>query len=163
MTIFGKPLLEYVRFARVFIVLVAVVGIARLALSLGGAPNPTAKWLSMTGLAWIAVFYYAIRVHTSGFGSYKQLLPVLALVNLTAQVIAMAAIAIAIFTGTNNIFSAPEYAFGSDGKTWTHFAAHLFIGTTIGSLVPWAFGSLILFVSKKLFPNNRNTAAAARA
>ena len=160
MTIFGKPLSEYVRFAAVFIGLVIVVGIVRLALSLSGVPNSTTKWFSMTAVGWIGIFYYSVRVHTSGFGSYKQLLPVLALVNFAAQVIAMAAIAMAIFTGADNIFSAPEYAFGSDGKTWTHFVAHLFIGTAAGSLVAWAFGSLIMFVSKKLFPGNRKTAAA---
>jgi membrane protein YqaA with SNARE-associated domain len=89
-------------------------------------------------------------VHTSGFGSYKQLLPVVALLNLVAQAIAIVGIVTAIFTGNNNIFSAPEYAFGADGKTWFHVAAHVFIGTTIGSLVPWAIGSGILAATRKL-------------
>ena len=78
MTIFGKRLSEYIAFSRVFLILIFVVGIARLALSLGGVPNSTAKWLSMTAVAWIGVVYYSIRVNTSGFGSYKQLLPVVA-------------------------------------------------------------------------------------
>ena len=150
MTIFGRRLSEYVAFSRVFLILILVAGIARLALSLGGVPNSTAKWLSMTGLAWIGVVYYAIRVHTSGFGSYKQLLPVVALLNFVAQAIAIIGIVIAIFTGTGNIFSAPEYAFGGDGKTWLHVGAHLVVGTTLGSLVPWLTGSVILFATRKL-------------
>jgi hypothetical protein len=150
MMIFGKRLSEYIAFCRVFLVLIFVAGIVRLALSLGGVPNSTAKWFSMTGLVWIAVVYYSIRVHTSGFGSYKQLLPVVALLNLVAQAIAIVGIVTAIFTGNNNIFSAPEYAFGADGKTWFHVAAHVFIGTTIGSLVPWAIGSGILAATRKL-------------
>ena len=150
MTIFGRRLSEYVAFSRVFLILILVVGIARLALSLGGVPNSTAKWLSMTVVAWIGVVYYAIRVHTSGFGSYKQLLPVVALLNFVAQAIAMVGIVIAILTGTGNIFSAPEYAFGSDGGTWLHVGAHLVVGTTLGSLVPWLIGSVILSATRKL-------------
>lgn len=150
MTVFGKRLSEYVAFSRVFLVLILVIGITRLALSLGGVPNSTTKWLSITAVTWIGVLYYSIRVHTSGFGSFKQLLAVLALLNLTGQAIAIVAIAIAIFTGNDNIFSAPEYAFGSDGKTWVHLGAHLLVGTTVGSLVPWAIGSVILSATRKL-------------
>jgi len=132
MNIFGKPLSDYVRFSRLFIVLIAAAGIIRLALTLSGTPNSTAKWFSMTALMWIAVLYYSVRVHTAGFGAYKHLLPVLVLPNLGAQAIAITGITIAILTGNANIFSAPEYAFGGDGKTWLHVAAHVFFGTTVG-------------------------------
>jgi hypothetical protein len=150
MTIFGRKLSEYVAFSRLFLILILVAGLARLALSLGGAPNSTAKWFSMTALAWIGVVYYSIRVHTSGFGSYKQLLVICALQNFVAQAIAILGIVLAIFTGTGNIYSAPEYAFGADGQTWFHVAAHLVIGTTVGSLVPWLIGSGILSATRKL-------------
>jgi hypothetical protein len=113
MILFGKRLSDYTAFCRMFLIVIPVIGIGRLALSLGGAPNSTARWLSMTVMAWIAVIYYSVRVHTSGFGSYKQLLPIFALLNLSAQVIAIAGIAIAIFSGNNNVFSSPEFAFGS--------------------------------------------------
>jgi hypothetical protein len=149
MIIFGKPLSEYLRFSKLFLILIAVAGIVRLAISLSGAANDTAKWFSMTALMWIAVIYYSIRVHSTRFGSYKQLLPVLALPNFVAQAIAIVGITIAIATGNANIFSAPEYAFGGDGRTWTHVAAHLFIGTTIGSVLPWAVGCGILAITRK--------------
>jgi hypothetical protein len=150
MTIFGRRLSEYVDFCKPFLVLIPIIGITRLALSLSGVPNSTAKWFSITALLWIGVVYYAIRVHTTGFGSYKQLLVVCAIQNLLAQVIIISGIVLAIVTGTSNIFSAPEYAFGGDGKTWLHVGAHLLIGTTLGSLVPWLIGSMILFVTQKL-------------
>src|SRR5262245_13623684 len=137
MQIFGKPFAEYVRFCRVFLIVIAVTGVTRLVLSLAGAPNATVKWFSMTAIAWIAVLYFAIRVHTSGFGTYRHLLPIFAILNLTDQVIAITGILIAILTGTNNIFSAPEYAFGADGKTWFHLGAHAFIGTIARTLIPW--------------------------
>src|SRR5262245_64000999 len=97
MIIFGKRLSDYAVFSRVFLVIVPAIGIARLALSLGGVPNSTARWLSMTVVLWISVIYYSIRVHTTGFGSYKQLLPVLALLNLAGQAYSIAVIPIGIF------------------------------------------------------------------
>jgi hypothetical protein len=148
MTIFGRRLSEYVAFCRIFLVLILLVGVVRLALSLGGTPNSTARWFTMTGLVWIGVVYYSIRIHTSGFGSYKQLLVICALQNLVAQAVAITGILVAMITGTANIFSSPEFAFGT--VPWIHLAAHLFIGTIVGSLVPWAIGSLILLVTRKL-------------
>ena len=156
MVIFGKRLSDYIAFCRMFLILILVVGIARLALSLGGAPNSAAKWLSMTAAVWIGVLYYSVRVPTSGFGSFKQFLPVVALLNLTAQAVAIVGIAIAIFTGNNNIFSAPEYAFGGDGRTWLHLGAHAVFGTTVGTLVPWLIGSGFLAAAKKLTASDRN-------
>jgi hypothetical protein len=103
----------------------------------------------MTVVAWLGVFYYSVHVHTSGFGSYKQLLVICTLQNLVAQVIAISGILLAITTGTGNIFSAPEFAFGGDGRTWAHLAAHVFVGIPIGSLVGWAVGSAILAVTRK--------------
>jgi hypothetical protein len=160
MTLFGKRLSEYVAFSKPFLILILVVGIARLALSLGGVPNSMAKWLSINVVGWIGVLYFSVRVRTSGFGSYKQLLPICFLQMVTAQVVIVPAIILAIFTGTDNIYSAPEYWNGSDGKTWTHVAAHLFVGTTIGSLVGWLVGSVIMFATKKLLTNGKATKAA---
>src|SRR5688572_29350888 len=99
MTIFGKRLSEYVAFCWPFLVLILVVGLGRLALSLGGVPVSTAKWLSITVVEWIGVVYFAIKVHTSGFGSYKHLLPICVLQRVTVQVVVVPAIILAILTG----------------------------------------------------------------
>jgi hypothetical protein len=159
MTIFGKPLSDYIAFCRPFLILIPLVGIVRLTLSLTGTPNETARWFSMTALVWIAVIYYSIRIHTSGFGSYKELLVICALLNLSTQVISITGILIAI-TGANNIFNAPEFAFGG-GSPWLHVAAHVFIGTTVGSLVPWAIGSLILVITRKASPLPRHAGSSS--
>src|SRR5262245_45746270 len=79
MKIFGKTISEYVSFAKGILILVLVVGLARLILSLAGVANSADKFLSLTVVMLIGLLYFSIRVHTSGFGSYKQLLPVLAL------------------------------------------------------------------------------------
>jgi hypothetical protein len=161
MTIFGKPLSQYLAFCRLFLVLILAAGVTRLALSLGGVPNSTAKWFSMTALSSIGVVYYAIRVHTTGFGSFKQLLVICTLQNLVAQSIAIFGIVLAIVTGTGNIFSAPEYAFGGDGRTWLHAGAHLVFGTTAGSLMPWLIGCVILAATRKLMDSDSKTKSFA--
>lgn len=148
--IFGKPLSDYVAFCRPFLVLLPLVGIIRLALSLSGTPDTTARWFSMTALVWIAIVYYSIRVYTSGFGSYKQLLVICVLLNFSAQVISIGSIVLAILTDTNNVFSAPEAFFNRDGKTWSHALLHVFVGIPVGSLVAWLIGSLILTVTRKV-------------
>ena len=163
MTIFGKRLSEYIAFCKPFLILILVVGIARLALSLGGVPNSIARWLSITVVIWIGVLYYAIRVHTSGFGSYKQLLPICVLQSLAAQAVIVPSIILAIFTGKDNIYSVPEYSFGSDGKSWLHVAAHLLLGTTVAPLIGWLVGCLIMFATKKLVTGRKDTKATARA
>jgi hypothetical protein len=149
MTISGKPLSEYFGFAKVILVLIVIVGVARLALSLGGVGNATVKFLSISIVTLIGVVYYAIRVHTSGFGSYKELLVLIVIQSLVAQAIIIAGIAIAIFTGRDNIFSAPEYSPTADGKTWLHAGMHLIFGVIVGSLLAWAVGSVIMLITKK--------------
>lgn len=159
MTMFGKPLSEYAAFAKVFLWLIAIVGIARLGLSLAGVENATVKWLSISVVTLIGLVYYSVRVYTSGFGSYKQLLPILFLQSVVAQTIIIAGILIAIFTRRDNIFSAPEYSGGGDGKTWLHAGAHLIFGVIVGSLLGWLIGSVLMWVTKKVV--RKEEAAAA--
>lgn len=163
MKIFGKTLSEYVAFSKAFLILIVLVGIVRLALSLAGIPNSTTKWFSITAMASIGILYFAIRTHTSGFGSYKQLLPLYVLQSVVAMVIIVAAIVLAISTGTDNIYSAPEYSGGGDGKTWFHAGAHVVFGVVIGPLGSWLVGCLVMFATKKLVPGGKDAKAAARA
>ena len=159
----ARSCLSTLEFSKPFLILILAVGIARLALSLGGVPLWIGKWISITAVMWIGVVCFAIRVHTTGFGSYKHLLPICVLQSLTAQAIIVPAIVLAILTGQDNVYSVPEYSFGSDGKTWLHAAAHLVLGTTIGSLVFWLVGCLILFVTRKVVSRAAGPRAAARA
>jgi len=157
MRIFGKRLAEYARFERGFLILVLVVGVARLAASLLGAPDSQAKFLSLTVCFLLGMIYYAVRVHTSGFGSYKHLLPIYALAVILGNCIIITGILIAIRTGHDNIFSTPEFSPGkTSGRTWGHIEAHVVV-TAVLPLVLWALGSLIMLVTKKLAPARPQT------
>jgi hypothetical protein len=150
MKIFGKSLSDYVKFESGFLILVLVVGLARLILSLTGVPNSTTKFLSITVVFLLGLLYYSVRVYTSGFGSYKQLLPVLALPVILGSGIVITGIVIAILTAKDNIFSSPEYSPGKvDGKNWGHVGGHV-VAMFILPLILWAVGSLIMFVTKKI-------------
>jgi hypothetical protein len=150
MTIFGKKLSEYCRFQQVILWAIGVVGVAKLALSLAGLPNDTTKWLSITVLSIAATLYYGVRVHTSGFGSYKQLLPLIFNQGVLAHGIIAIGIIIGIMTGRDNIFTAPEYSGGGDGKTWLHVAAHVVLGMGVGTLIGWLVASIVMWVTKKV-------------
>ena len=148
--IFGKKLPDYLRFQQVILGLILVVGLARLALSLAGMPNSTTKWLSITVLTIVGVFYYGVRVHTTGFGSYKQLLPLVFNQNVLAHAIIVVGIVIGIVTGHDNVFTAPEYSGGVDGKTWLHAGAHVVLGMLVGSLLGWLIASIVMWVTKRV-------------
>ncbi len=147
---FGKRLSEYLGFQKVFLGLIAAVGLARLGLSLAGLPNSTVTWLSMNAVLWAATLYYGVAVHTKGFGSYRQLLPLVFLQLVPFHAIAVLGILLSI-AGFPNIFAAPEYSgpFASQSQ-WIHVLAHLTIGMIVPSLLLWGVSSLVLLVTKSV-------------
>jgi hypothetical protein len=150
MKIFGKDISEYVKFEAGFLILILVVGLARLILSVLGVPNSAVKFLSLTVLLLIGMLYYSVRVYTTGFGSYKQLLPVIALQSIVAEGLVIAAIIVAMLSGHDNIYSSPEFSPGKvSGRTWGHVGGHL-MAMVFVPLVLWLLGSLVMFVTKKL-------------
>jgi hypothetical protein len=148
MTIYGKSVSEYVRFQTPILVFILAVGVARLLFSLGGASATSVKYISLTASALIGLVIVSILVHTRGFGSYKQLLPLVAVQCLVAQVFSAAAVILAIVTGKDNIYTLSEYG----GRTWSHAGAHLVLASLTATIVGWLVGSAILFVTKKLRP-----------
>ena len=144
---FGKRITEYIDFQKVFLILVAVVGLARLGLSLAGSPNATTRWLSMNVVSWIACFYYGVAVHNRGFGSYRQLLPLGFFQILVQQLVAVLGILLDM-AGYANVYAAPEFTFGS--APVPHLVSHLTIGLVVPPLIFWGVSSLVLRVTRKL-------------
>jgi hypothetical protein len=147
---FGKRVSQYLSFQKLFLGLIAAVGLARLGLSLAGLPDTTVRWLSMTVVAWAGVLYYGVAVHTRGFGSYKQLLPLMIFQTVLVQAIAVSGILLSI-AGLRNVFTAPEYSFGAQSQ-WLHALAHLTIGIVVPPLLGWGVGSLALLITRKVTP-----------
>jgi len=145
---FGKRVSQYLGFQKVFLGLIAAVGLARLGLSLAGLPNTTVMWLSMNVVAWAGALYYGVAVHTRGFGSYKQLLPLGFFQTVLMQSIAVLGILLSI-AGLQNIFAAPEYSFGAHSQ-WFHILAHLTVGILVPPLLVWGVASLVLLITKRV-------------
>ena len=151
---FGKTVAQYLGFQKVVLVLIVLAFLVRLALSLSGTPNATAKWISVTVVLLLGVLYYGVAVHTRGFGSYKQLYPLVLFQSVLGEGLVALAVALAIVTGRDNIYTAPEYSGGGDGKNWLHVVAHLVIGAVVFPLVSWGVSSLVLLVTKKVAPRS---------
>ena len=149
---FGKTVAQYLGFQKVVLAVIVLVFVARFAVSLAGAPNSVARWISVTVVLLAGVVYYGVTVYTSGFGSYKQLYPLVLFQSLLGEGLVALAVALAILTGADNIYTAPEYSGGGDGKNWLHVVAHLVVAAVILPLVSWAIGSLIMLVTKKVAP-----------
>jgi hypothetical protein len=149
---FGKSVGQYLSFQKWFLVAIAVVFVVRLGLSMTGAPNTTARWFSVTVVLLLGTLYYGVAVHTQGFGSYKQLYPLGLIQNVLGEGLVALAIVLGILAGHDNIFTAPEYSGGGDGKNWLHVFAHLVLGIVVLPLVSWAISSLVLLVTKKVAP-----------
>ncbi len=150
MKVLGKSVGEYVAFEKWILVLIAAVGIGRLALSLAGLPDSEVKWLSVTAMGLVGMVYCAVVAHTSGFGTYRHLYPLMVFQAIVANVIVAGGILLAMATGVNNIYSAPEYSGGVDGRTWTHAGAHLVLGIIVGPVVFWLVASGLMFLVKKV-------------
>lgn len=140
---FGKKFSEYVRFERWILILVAAAFVIRMVFS--------ARWASINLVLLAGLIYCSVAVHTTGFGSYKQLFGLLLLQNVFAHTLIALGIALAVVTGTDNIYTAPEFFGGSSGKTFVHSAMHLIAGFIV-PVFAWLVGSVILFVTKKLNP-----------
>lgn len=160
MRIFGKTLGDYLRFAVGIVALVVVVGVARLVLSMAGVPVSTVKFLSVTTVALLGVVYFGVKTHTSGFGSYWQLLPLMIITLGAASWVSGFAVVLAIVTGTDNIYSIPEYSGGQDGKTFFHAFAHFVIAPLVAGLIAWGLSSIVMLVTKFLVPARSAPAAS---
>lgn len=148
---FGRKLSEYIRFQSWILILIAVVWAIRLGVSLSGASSSLMRWISVTNVLLIGLVYCSIAVHTSRFGSYKQLLGLLFVQGTFAQGLIAAAIVLGILTGTDNAYTAPEVSGGGDGKFWLHVVAHLVLAVLV-PLFFWLIGSIILFITKRVKP-----------
>ena len=145
---FGKPVSAYLAFQKIVLAVLAIVGLARLGLSLAGVPNGAVAWLSMNAVGWAGVVYYGIAVHTRGFGSYKQLLPLALFQIVLQQAIAVLGILLAI-AGLPNVYAAPEFSFGAQNQ-WLHALSHLTIGIVVATLLLWGVACLVLLVTRRL-------------
>ena len=146
---FGKKLAEYIQFERWILILVAAAFLIRFALPLAGASVASTRPVSINIVLLIGLIYCSIAVHTRQFGGYKQLFGLLLIQNAFAHMLIAFAIMLGILTGTDNIYTAPEFFGGNSGRNWLHVLAHAFAAFIV-PVFAWLVGSVILFVTKRV-------------
>lgn len=149
MTLFDKPYTDYLRFQAPILAGIAVVGLTRLLLSIGGTPDSAVKYVSMTVVFFAGILYYGLRVGRSGFGAYRHILPLVFNQSLVFHAVAILGITLSA-NGFPNVFDAPEFRGPGESATTTalpHALSHVFIGTTLGTLVGWGVGSALMAIT----------------
>src|SRR6266404_5278726 len=122
---FGKKLADYIQFEKWILIAIGVMWAIRLGLSLRGTPFTVTRWFSINIVLLVGLIYFSAAVHTTGFGSYKQLLGLLIIQTAFAHLLIGAGITLGIVTGAENAYTAPEVFGGSDGRNWLHVLAHI--------------------------------------
>jgi hypothetical protein len=147
--VFGKKFSEYIQFQSWILILVFAAFVIRLILPMAGASIGATRWVSINTVLLAGLIYCAIAVHTRRFGSYKQLYGLLLVQTAFAHFLIAFGIILGILTRTDNIYTAPEFFGGSNGRNWGHVLAHV-LGAFIIPVIAWLFGSVILFVTKRV-------------
>ena len=155
---FGKPVSEYIAFAKPVLALIAVVWLLRLGLSMAGVPVGAARFVSVTGVVLFGAFYFGWAVGQKGFGSFKQLYGLNLVQGIFSQTLIALAIVLAIVIGRDNIYTIPEFypasagndplGFPPDGKNFAHAFAHLVVGAVIIPIVGFVVGSVVLLFTR---------------
>jgi len=159
---FGKPLLDYIRFQRPILMLIAVVWASRLVLSMAGVPVSGARFLTVTGVLVLGALYYGWAVPREGFGSFKELYGLNLVQGLFSQTLVALAILLAMALGQDNIYTMPEFyppaqgigvlglPLPPDGKNLGHAAEHVVVAGAIAfPLIGWLLGSAVLLVTRR--------------
>lgn len=143
MPLFGKTLGDYLRFAQLVLIVTVAVGLVRLGLSLAGM-NGVANWFSVTAVGLVALVYFGVRVHTAGFGGYKQLLILVLIQGVVSQLLIGLAIALTPLTGIETIYNDGSMEIS---RQWGHVASHV-IGGPIFAAIQWIPAAIVLAVTK---------------
>lgn len=107
-----------------------------------------ARWLSMTVAALLGALYAGAAVPASGFGGYRQLLPLVFFQVAVINTIAVLGILLAL-GGFPNIFAAPEYSGPFAQQQSVHLLGHLTLGMVLPSLVLVAVAAAAMWVTKR--------------
>jgi len=116
---------------KLFIALIAVMGVIRFVLTMAGVSNDVVKYASMTVIIMAGSVYFGVTTST-----HKERLKAAYLLILPYMLVEVAALSFTWLTGRPTIFHAPEYSMGLG------IAGHM-LGHLVGGLT-WE--PLMLFV-----------------
>jgi len=151
MSIFGKSLRDYFSFVRIGIILILVMGVVRFALGLSGVPYEKSTHLaSLTILGWILAVIYGHLARVTGFGRYRQLLPMAFALAVTMYGFIILAIVVESQGGLHGYFHAPGVGLMPSGMSVVDHVIGQLLAMLVTTVLLWALASLGFALSSHL-------------
>ena len=144
---------EHIRLLAPLFVFIAGVWALRILLHEMGVLHALVHVLSITVASSIALLLAVVLIHVRGFGSYPSVVVSTVLLVAWAQILIVLAILFSVVTGTENIFTLPEFSMATDDpRHIKHIVGHLTFALGGGALIGSAFGCLILWMLRRVLP-----------
>jgi hypothetical protein len=149
MSIFGKSLGDYARFARTGMILIVLMGLARFITGISGVPYDRATHLlSVSILTFLLSLIYGQKAAASGFGGYRHLLPMVYMLSASMYGFIVVAILLEGWGGIHGYFHHPFAPLGM--SVTTHAVLQLIAGLGGTPLALWGMASLGFLLSRYL-------------
>lgn len=156
MKIGGHRIREHIRLLAPLFILIAAVWLIRLVLGAAGFSHGFVRAISVTGVSAFAILLATLLIHARRFGSYSSVVVSSLLLMIWSQLLVVLAIVFSVMTGTENIFTAPEFSIpGDDTYHIRHIIGHLTFGVGLGTLSGAATGCLLLWMLRTLVPTTQ--------
>ena len=153
MRVGGHRMREHVRLLLPLLAFVTAVWLLRLLLAAAGASLSVSRVFSVTTASAMAVFLAVLLIHFHGFGGYTNVVTTSLLLNAWSQILIVVAILFAVATGTENIYTLPEFSVpGDDPLHLRHIFGHLTFILGLGTLFGAGVGCLMLWFLRLMVP-----------
>ncbi|MCI0626158.1 MAG: hypothetical protein L0387_31695 [Acidobacteria bacterium] len=153
MRVGGHRMREHVRLLRPLFAFLAAVWLLRLFLAAAGVSLSVTRVFSVTTAAAVAVFLAVLLIYFRGFGGYTNVVAASLLLNAWSQVLIVIAILFAVATGTENVYTLPEFSVkGDDPLHLRHILGHLTFMLGLGTLFGAGMGCLMLWFLRMMVP-----------
>ena len=153
MRVGGHRMREHVRLLLPLFAFLLVVWLLRLLLAAAGAPLSISRVFSVTTASAVAVFLAVLLIHFHGFGGYTNVVATSLLLNAWSQMLIVIAILFAVATGTENVYTLPEFSVpGDDPMHLRHIFGHLTFILGLGTLFGAGVGCLMLWFLRLMVP-----------
>ena len=153
MRVGGHRMREHVRLLLPLFAFLALVWLLRLLLAAFGVSLAVTRIFSVTAASAVAVFLAVLLIHFHGFGGYTNVVTTSLLLNAWSQILIVIAILFAVATGTENVYTLPEFSvMGDDPMHLRHIFGHLTFMFGLGTLLGAGMSCLMLWFLRLMVP-----------
>ncbi len=150
MKIGGHGLRDHLRLLAPLFGLIAAVWVLRMVLDLAGTHPGIVRYVSVSVAGAASGLIAVWLIHFRRFGGYSNVVFATFLLMLWEESLIVAAIAFSALTGTDNVYTANEYAMGLSHTK--HIALHLTLDEGFGTLFGSAMGCALLWLLRRVIP-----------